>query len=198
MNTPLIPALLLAGFCVTAPISAASAHDFLIVPGRSIGQTALGPNGAAELERLPPPAANDNGMNQNYNVWVSHKAGRTDTLFTHDTNNSVFDNVKPTDGVTIDTIRITSPQFHTQNGISTRSTLAEVRRHFPHARADRFNPRIYFDVRHGIVFEFTRPLSPASRCLAISVFPPGSDIAETTQSEVNETLKDAPTAGGRR
>jgi hypothetical protein len=197
MTTPPFPALLLAGFCVTASVSAASAHDFLIVPGRSIGRTALGPNGAAELKRLPPPAAEDNGMNQHYKIWVSHKAGHTDTLFTHDTNNGVFDNVKPTDGVTLDTIRITSPQFHTQNGISTHSTLTEVQRHFPHARADRFNPQIYTDVRRGIVFEFTRPLSPASRCLAISVFPAGSDIAETTQSQVSSLLKDAPSVAKR-
>ncbi len=200
MNTQLIPALLLAGLCVTAPISAASAHDFLIVPGRSIGRTALGPNGAAELERLPSPAANDNGMNQNYNVWVSHKAGRTDTLFTHDTNNSVFDNVKPTDGVTIDTIRITSPQFHTQNGISTRSTLAEVRRRFPHVHDDHFHPQLYIDARHGIAFEFRHPLSLASRCIAITIFSPTkeADQVPPTQSQVNGLLKDSPTAAGRR
>lgn len=187
---PFLTCLVLAGLCLSAPAGTALADNFLIVPGRSIGRTALGRNGLAELKRLPPPDAQDNGMNQHYSVWVSHKAGRTDTLFTHDTNNGVFDNVKPTNGVTIDTIRITSRQFHTRNGISTASTLAQVRRRFPHAHADRFNPQVYTDAQRGIVFEFTRPLSSASRCLAISVSPPGADIAETTQSQVSGLLKD--------
>lgn len=189
MNTQLIPALLLAGLCGTASVSADPAHDFLIVPGHSIGRTALGPNGSAELKLLPPPAANDNGMNQNYNVWISRKAGRTDTLFIHDTNNGALDNVKPTNGATIDTIRITSPQFHTQDGISTRSTLAEVRRRFPNARADKFTPQVYDDLRHGIAFEFTQPINPASRCRAISVQSPGSHHAMTTQSQVEDLLE---------
>jgi hypothetical protein len=192
MNTPLIQALALVGFCLSATVTAAPTHDFLIVPGRSIGRTALGPNGAAELKLLPSPAAQDNGMNQHYRVWVSHKEGRTDTLFTHDTNNGVFDNVKPTDGVTLDSIRITSPQFHTQSGLSTRSTLAEIRRRFPHVHDDHFHPQLYIDARHGIAFEFAPLIKRTSHCIAISVFPAGSDIAETTQSQVDGLLKDAP------
>ncbi len=192
MNTRLLTASVLAGLCGTASVSAAPAGNFLIVPGHRVGQTALGPNGAAELNRLPTPAAEDNGMMQTHNVWVSHHSGRTDTLYVHTVANAAIGDtpVKPADGVTIDTIRVTSPQFHTQSGISTRSTLAQIRRRFPDARADRFNPQIYIDVRRGIVFELVRPLSPASRCIAISVFPPGADIAETTQSQVNGLLKE--------
>jgi hypothetical protein len=199
MNTRFLPALSLVGFCFSATATAASPQDFLIVPGHSIGRTALGPNGAAELKRLPPPAAQDNGMMQTRDVWVSRHSGRTDTLFIHDINNGVFDNVKPADGVTLDTIRITSPQFHTQNGLSTRSTFAEIRRCFPHVRDDHFHPQLYVDARRGIAFEFKRPVKPASQCIAITVFSPTkeTDQAPPTQSQVDGLLKDSPIGVGR-
>ena len=43
----------------------------LIVPGKSIGKTPLGPNGAAYLKNLPKPNASDDGMSQNRLVWIS-------------------------------------------------------------------------------------------------------------------------------
>ena len=192
MNPSLI-CLALAALCLSASAGTALADNFLIVPGRSIGQTALGPNGAAELKHLPKPSAEDNGMMQSHLVWVSHTSSHADTLFIHTTRNGALGNVKPVDGVTIDTIRITSRQFHTQNGISTASTLAQIRRHFRTARVDKFNPGIYVDARQGISFELARPVTPASRCIGISIYPPSSDFgsAETDQSEVDDLLKDS-------
>ena len=182
------------GLCLSVSVSAASAGNFLIVPGKSIGQTALGPNGEAEIKRLPEPVAADNGMMQTRLVWVSHTPGHTDTLFIHGVSNSVYDNVKPADGTTIDEIRITSRQFHTRRGISTASTLAQVRRRFPAVRPIRGTPVLYEDTRHGIAFEFAQPVTPASHCIGISVLKPlpgGSGEAVTTQSDVDNLLKDS-------
>ena len=193
MHPRLWPVLALAALCLSGFASAAPADHFLIVPGRSIGQTALGPDGAAELKRLPAPTAGDNGMMQTHNVWVLHHAGRTDTLYVHTVANAALGNapVKPAGGVTIDVIRITSPQFHTQHGISTRSTLAQVRRRFPQALPNRFHPQVYGDAKRGISFEFAPPLSPASRCLAVTVYPPFSSPhagAAVTQSNIHALL----------
>ena len=189
MNTHFIR-LALAGLCLNALAGTALADSFLIVPGRSIGRTTLGPNGAAQLRRLPPAAAGENGMQQTRLVWTS-PASR-DTLYIHAINNSVEDGLKPANGASINEIRVTSRRFHTANGISTASTLAQVRRLFPDARPVSGAPNLYSDTRHRIAFEFALPLRPASRCIGISVLKPlphGSGDAVTTQSEVDSLLK---------
>ncbi len=192
MTLRLLPALSLAACCLCATSGAAPADPFLVVPGHRIGQTTLGPNGSAMLKRLPRPAAQDSGMMQSSLVWVSRAPGRADTLFVHTVANAAFDPiVKPVKGVTISEIRVTSRQFHTQSGISTASTLAQVRQRFPEARADRFNPAVYDDSRRGIAFEFAQPVRPSSRCIGISVIKPSPDSAVTTQSQVNDLLKEA-------
>lgn len=184
MNTQLATAFVLAGLCVTASVSAASAHDFLIVPGHSIGQIALGPNGAAQLRRLPPPDASDDGMSQQRLVWVSRTSGRTNTLYLHTTANGALD-VRPLSGETVDTIRITSRQFHTQSGISTGSTLAQIRRRFPVTHsASAKNQTLYDDPRWGISFEFAVPVTPASRCIGITVYTPAASAPGVTAADI--------------
>ena len=195
MNARFPVVFAISGVCLTASVSAAPADRFLIVPGHSIGHIVLGPNGAAELKHLPPADAGDAAMIQSSRVWVSKTSGHTDTLFVHTVANAAMGDtpVKPTDGVTINAIRITSRQFHIQSGISTASTLAQVRRRFPDAHANHFTPQIYDDARHGISFEFAQPVRPASRCIGIVVYPPSSrsGSAETTQNQVDDLLKNS-------
>ena len=192
MTTRFLTGLALAGLCLSARADAAPADHFLIVPGKSIGQTALGPNGAAELKHLPPPTVFDHAMMQSSLVWVSHAPGHSDTLYIHDISNSVLD--KPTPGDSINEIRITSRQFHTPSGISTASTLAHIRRRFPNIRPVTGTPGLFEDILHGITFEFAPPATPASRCIAISVLKPlpgGSGDGLATQRDVDELLKDS-------
>lgn len=193
----LLAVLAFAGLCSALSVSSAPADDFLIVPGRSIGQIRLGPDGSADLRRLPPPAASDNGMMQTRLVWTSHALGLADTLFIHGVRNGALAGVKPLDGATIDMVRITSPQFHTQSGISTKSTLTAIRRRFPRSRSDRFHPQLFLDARRGIAFGLAEPLTLASRCLGISIFPPTADAGQIppTQSQVSRLLKDARMSG---
>ncbi len=190
-----LAALAFGSLCLTVSVNAAPAGSFLIVPGHSIGHLVIGPNGAAELRHLPRADAGDAAMMQSNLVWLSKTSGRSDTLYIHTISNAAvgLNPVPPSDGLTISEIRITSRQFHTQNGISTASTLAQIERRFPDARADRFMPAVYNDSKHGIAFEFALPVTPASRCRAISVLPPGPNHAVTPQSEVDDLLKNSHT-----
>ncbi len=187
---PLFIIAMFAGLSLSTSVGAAPANNFLIVPGRSIGQTALGPNGAAGLKRLPTPDAEDNGMQQIGLVWTS-PASR-DTLYIHGISNAVEEDLKPINGTFLNEVRITSRRFHTANGISTNSTLAQIRRCFPDARQVTSAPNLYDDTKHGVAFEFTHPVLPSSRCIGISVIKPlphGSGDAVTSQSEVDDLLK---------
>ena len=79
-------------------------------------------------------------MSQRYYVWTSRTAhGLPHTLFLHAVSNGAL-NVKPLSGLTIDTLRVTSPAFATQTGLQVGSTLAQIRRQFPHLRPANFCP----------------------------------------------------------
>ncbi len=157
----------------------------LIVPGHGIGRTPLGPNGTAFLGRLPPPAAGNDGMQQEHLVWTfKTRTGALQTLYIHTVTNAAL-NVRPLNGVTIDEIRVTSSKFHTRGGLRTGSTLAAVRRQFPHLRPLRWEPHLYDDARRGIAFEFA-----GTRCTAITVYPPGkSNVDVDNAATVSDLLK---------
>lgn len=178
----------LAATLGTAALLPASAQeqDNLIIPGKSIGQTHLGSNGNVYLKKLPKPNAIDVGMSQTRQVWVSKKGGRTDTLFIHTVSNGAL-GVQPTQGVTIDTIRVTSPWFHTQNGLSTGNTKAKILRNFPNAHSVEGYPKIYDDSKRGIAFEFGESAT-ASPCIAIMIHPPGN-VHLATSEQVNQLLR---------
>lgn len=181
-----------AGVCLSTSVGAVSADRFLIVPGRSIGRTALGPDGAAQLRRLPPPTEQDDGMSQERMVWVSRAHGRTDTLYLHLTQNGALD-VRPLSGETIDTIRVTSSHFHTRDGISTASTLAQIRRRFPSVHPTfAETPMLYDAPRRGISFEFARPVTPASQCIGITVYKPAVSSPGVAEADVARLLGTAP------
>ena len=165
---------LAVSFCALAAAAPAIPGDFLIVPGQRIGQTPLGSQGSRTLSRLPRPYRHDVGMSQTYSVWVSHTLlqGRRNTLFIHTTSNGAL-NVKPLDGVTIDVIRVTSPRFQTTHGLHVGSTLAQIRRRFPRARAITGETTIYDDMGGGIAFEFPHPPVSQSHSIAVMIHPSG-------------------------
>ncbi|MBV9273659.1 MAG: hypothetical protein JO333_07175 [Verrucomicrobia bacterium] len=187
MKTLLICLIGLPAFMAfTGSCGAADSDSALIVPGERIGQTSLGPNGAAILKDLAPPDAIDQGTSQTRQVWKSSKPGGLfDTLFIHTTSNGII-NAKPADGVTIDSIRVTANYFHTANGISTGSEFEEIRRKFPNAAPIDGTPTVYDDEKQGIAFEFIN----GSLCIAIMIHPPGSSHI-ATQSEIASVLEEA-------
>jgi len=163
----------------------------LIVPGKSIGKTPLGPNGAAYLKKLPKPNASDAGMSQNRLVWISGKAPEINTLFIHTSANGAID-AKPPGGVTIDEIRITSKDFQTREEIKCGSTLAQIRKAFPDLQpAADTSGSIYQDAAHGIAFEFEATAKDDSPCIAITVFTPNA-VRVTNRDQVANLLKDKP------
>ncbi len=171
------------------PPALAQAGDNLIIPGQSIGQTHLGRNGDLYLNKLPRPDGMDVGMSQTRQVWVSKKGGkRSDTLFIHTVSNGAL-NVRPIQGVTIDDIRVTSPWYHTNDGLSTGSTRAQIRRRFPNARPVDGDRTLYDDARLGIAFEFAQSATAKSPCIAIMVHPPG-DVHVADMEEVNRVLRE--------
>ncbi len=181
--------------CVFALLltSIARADSFLIVPGRSLGRTHLGRKGTSYLRKLPTATASDASMMQNNLVWVSpyFPGRRPDTLYIHTVSNSVLDPPKP--GVTISEIRVTSGRFHTHDGISPGSTLAQIRRRFPqgHLLAGAGNSRRNFYVvgGQGIAFEFARRPDASGHCIAITVYPPGAGNGFATDDEVGDILR---------
>src|SRR5579871_3182948 len=181
----IMAALAVSALSISRTVAVPS-DPYLIVPGQSIGKFALGPHGTQVLKRVGKPTLIDAGMNQTRQVWLT--MGRIPaTVFIHTVNNSVI-GAKPTAGITIDTIRITSSKFHIRNGISTGATLAEVRRRFPNVRLERDQKSavIYSDSTRGIAFDFQLPgkNEPLGRCQGIQVFSPngGGPVSPDTIS----------------
>jgi hypothetical protein len=172
----------------TGLANAGQTSDSLIVPGERIGQTHLGNDGAETLKHLPKPSGVDRGMSKTRQVWKSKPGGPLETLFIYTVNNGAMD-VEPSDGVTIELIRVTAKYFRTANGISTGSTLEQIRKAFPDAAPLIDVPNIYDDLKEGIAFEFSNEPSSGSPCIAIMVHPPGeSDVA--TQAQVASVLEE--------
>ena len=126
-------------------------------------------------------------------LWLAKKTApgrRPDTLYI-DTQGDGAGADPPTHRVTVTAIRVTSPFFHTEDGIGPGSTLARIRRRYPHARrgetltstADddlsptqagtRHTVTPYTDPARGIAFELpgAHPTG-ATRCTAVWVFFP--------------------------
>lgn len=183
--TPLLLSALLLGTASAA--SAATPEAYLVVPGHRIGHTLLGRDGARTLAALPKPTRSDAGASQRYYVWTSPSAhGKPHTLFVHAVTNGAR-NVKPVDGVTIDTVRVTSPAFATQSGLHVGSTLSQIRHQFPHLRSVKLfsNPHtLYDDKARGIAFEFPAHPNASSRAIAVTVHTPGL-AATTTAAAIN-------------
>jgi hypothetical protein len=162
--------------------------DSLIVPGERIGQTHLGHDGAETLQRLPKPSGVDRGMSKARLAWKSNPGGPFNTLLIYTVNNGAMD-VEPADGVTIKLIRVTAKYFRTANGISTGSTLEQIRKAFPNAAPLADVPTIYDDLKQGIAFEFPKEPTADSVCIAIMVHPPGeSNVA--TRAQVASVLEE--------
>jgi hypothetical protein len=160
----------------------------LIRPGESIGRTHLGRKGGFDLKNLPQPDVVDNYTSHSVRVWISKKAGRTDTLFIKTVSNGAL-GVQPSNGVSIELIRVTSSWYHTPNGISTGSTYAEIHRTFPEARPVDSNQKLYDDAKLGIAFEFVRRPADESPCSAVMVHPRGEQHV-TSGEDVENALQE--------
>jgi len=182
MKRPLY--LLSAALCLSAlaPLSAAP-DNFLIVPGHSIGKTKLGLNGSRALTTAP--TVGDASMGGNVDeVWQS-KNGHT--LYIHTHRNDMNDPPKP--GYTVTEIRVTSPKFHTTDGLAPGSTLAAIQHRYPKGTLSTVSGDFYTVGTQGIAFEFAAAPKPGTPSLAISITAPGADVGMETAAQVKSLLE---------
>lgn len=169
------------------PVRDRRGEALVIVPGSRLGLYHLGSDGAWSLKQLGKPIAIESAKSQTRQVW---NWGDQELFFVHTASNRSL-GTEPADGVTIDLLRFSCPNqtgIHTASGISTGSTLEEVRKAFPDAQPVAKAPSVYDDVNQGIAFEFEKEPNAQSPCLAITVHLPGQSRV-VTQEEVEKLLK---------
>jgi hypothetical protein len=183
-------------FGMSSCLGAGTSPSSLIEPGLGVGQVRIGESREAIHSALGKPAAADAAMGGKLTeVWRSGPGlgsktnGRKEEL-------EIFfqgpgaggDQRKPT---LVVQIRVTSPYFRTASGISVNSSLAEIKKVYPHSESeedkdweqslppgsDKTSKEGLVDQVAGIAFEF-RAGARANEdkpgyCLAIHVFHPG-------------------------
>jgi hypothetical protein len=176
-------------------LGASSSGSHLIEPGVRVGQVRVGANLAAVHRALGKPAQQDAAMGGKLTeVWRSGRAlggkatARQEELeIRFQGPGAGGDQSKPT---VVVQIRVTSPYFKTASGISVNSSLAEIKKTYPHSREDKEwaenlppisdkSPKEgLVDQDAGIAFEFQAGAnaSPdkAGYCEAIHIFRPGT------------------------
>ncbi len=170
---------------MTPAVSAQSKGSPLIVPGKSVGEISLGMKESELHKKLGPPLVGEGAAGSSYSGWFAPKegGGRGAEL---DTKSSL---VTGDDGVrSVREIRLESAFFHTKEGISTQSSLAEIWKAFPELRyrfTDNEDAAVecYVDTAHGIAIEVRRTKAGSDSltvpggawgvCQAIIILEPG-------------------------
>lgn len=185
----LLSIIIAAAVSAAAPAQGLAQNGaYLISAGRSIGRIHVGTEGGFDLNRFPKPDVEDNYTSHSVKAWVFKTGKKTDALFIKTVSNGAL-GVEPSNGVSVQVIRVTSPHYHTLTGVSTGSTFARVRRKFPNVHAVSDYRNVYDDNRQGIAFEFANRPGAASPCIAIMVHPRGTQYlasAEEVQSLLEE------------
>jgi hypothetical protein len=172
--------LIIVGCLVTLAALAASAQDFAIKPGRSIGKIELGMSRRSVHDALGKPGGSYRmsgrltgeywAANTGNDVRIVYRAGK------------------------VVQIKITSQSFSTPGGLTTASSLADVRRsykrlrttrHFVHGSGGGFIE--YHDaIREGISFEFVALSSDTNdfKPYAIVVYQPGRRVIPENDEEL--------------
>jgi hypothetical protein len=178
-----------SGVALGRPVRDRRGEALVIVPGSRLGLYHLGSDGAWSLKQLGKPMAIESAKSETRQVW---NWGDEELFFVHTVSNRSV-GADPADGVTIDLLRFSCPTqtgIHTADGISTGSTLEEVRKAFPNAQPVANAPTVYDDVNQGIAFEFEKEPNGQSPCVSITIHLPGQNRI-VTQEEVNKLLKKA-------
>lgn len=166
---------------ITLAALAVAAQDFAVKPGRGIGKVELGMSRRAVHDALGKPGGAyrmSGALTGEY--WQAHTGNDVRIVYRA--------------GKVVQ-IKITSPRFSTPEGLTTESSLADVRRHYRRLRKTRHFVHgsggggliEYYDaVREGISFEF---VSRASETLdfkpyAIVVHQPGRRVVPENDEDL--------------
>src|SRR6267378_4728711 len=184
-------------FGMSSWLGAGPSPSSLIEPGLGVGQVRIGESREAVHRALGKPAAEDAAMGGKLTeVWRSgpglgNKAnGREEELQVYFQGPGAGGNQrKPTEVVQI---RVTSAYFRTASGISVNSSLAEIKKVYPHSESeedkdweeslppgsDKSPKEGLVDQVAGIAFEFRggarANADKPNYCIAIHVFRPGT------------------------
>lgn len=169
---------------VNKPDTAVITASRLIVPGKSIGQTALKEKAEVVTTRLGKPDQGDAAMGKALSTWFSKPAANASDTTRHQTTIYFKTNMGgPDEASRVDQIRITSPYFLTQDSIHVHSDLAAIQKAFPEivkvaaytAPQTSTKVTIYDAVAAGITFE----INEQKRCVAITVHAANQEIKNT-------------------
>jgi len=148
--------------------------DKLIVPGKSIGQTALNDNGADVTQRLGRPDAGDAAMGKSLSIWyANHDTTGYQTMVYASRQMGTNDETSR-----VKQIRITSPWFVTKDSIRVSSTLEQIDKAYPTKKTAWFTKagqKFNIYRADGIAFE----IDPQQNCTAIIVFDANSSPGST-------------------
>jgi hypothetical protein len=162
------------------PLSASTAQDFNIEPGRRAGKITLGLSRQAVHQLLGQPSATYRMQGKlTGDVWMANTGNDVRVIYRR--------------GQVIQ-VKITSASFKTPEGLNTESSLAEVQKHYHKlVKTRRFVHGsggglidYYDDVGRGIAFEFTSVDSetPDFKPYAIVVHSPGSRVIPENDEEL--------------
>lgn len=148
--------------------------DKLIVPGKSIGQTALNDNGAEVTKRLGRPDAGDAAMGKSLSIWyANHDTTSYQTMVYASRQIGTNDETSR-----VKQIRITSPWFVTKDSVQVGSTLEQIGKTYQTKKVAYFTKAgQMFNIYRadGIAFE----IDPQQKCTAIIVFDADSNPGST-------------------
>lgn len=139
----------------------------LITPGKSIGSIVLGQTQQSVLAELGTPDSGDAAMGHSWTTWLSKDGGKNEL--------NIFSGLGPDGKIHVRHIRVTSPFFKTEKGISTKNLLKEILVAYPDARKlkSKNGIEVYDDVARGIAFEVFKKNGV---CRAITVHPAGEKV----------------------
>lgn len=157
-----------------APEQNKVAADWLLVPGKSAGQTKLQEASESVMQRLGPPDGGDAAMMHAVSVWYADsktKSGHTLSIFiVRDAGNDP--------AARIIQVRVNSPRFRTGLDIGTGTPLTEIERQFQVKKVKEIADKgpaytLYDDSAAGIAFE----IDAAGKCQAVIIHEIGKPFA---------------------
>lgn len=163
----------------TAPSASAISPDYRIVPGKSIGQTALGEDAETLSKTLGKPDFSDAAMGKAWLVWYGKQRdehnNRTelDVYVTYKDSNMTSKVVKE--------IRTTSSAFKVNDSVHVYASLSTLSNSFPNIQSvqkykdDQRDITIYDDVNNGIAFDVVQA-GNQQICVGVIVHEPGKSV----------------------
>lgn len=151
----------------------------LIVPGKSIGLTAIGETAEGIALKLGPADEGDAAMGKSIGTWYSksNRVHSTTIYFTTNFGDS-------TEAKRVSQVRINSPYFSTKDDIKTSSSFAAIQQSFPAIKETGYYTvtkqikmiiRTFDDINAGIAFE----IDPENICVGVAIHKPGEKAYQT-------------------